>query len=720
MSTLDRAGVLTQPSLGTSLVVALAASFAHAQTGDSKPAPAAPRAPSDRPAPQEGDALSARGLKRNEPGALQGYTLLSPLQSRSTYLVDMQGQVVHEWKTQSGPGQSDYLLANGHLLRTARVEGETRFRGGGIGGRVQEWDWDGKLVWDYKISDERRHQHHDIEPLPNGNVLMIVWEAKTKEEALARGRDEKQLGEDGFWPDAILEVQPVLPDSGKIVWEWHAWDHLVQDRDPKKANYGNVAEHPELLDINADHRFDVPLTEEQKRVKEERERQMRASGYVGGGEDDEDAPRDRRRGGDAPKDGGTPSGGAKDAGSTGGARTEGAMPEGAKPDGTKPEGTKPEGTKPEGTKPEGTPAGGERATPRDGQGGGGRRARGGGPGGGADWMHTNAVDYDAMHDLIVISSHNTNELYVIDHGTTTAEAASHAGGKRGKGGDFLYRWGNPRAYGAGTAKDQQLFAQHDTRFIADGLPGAGHVMVFDNGQGRPDGEYSRVVELELPFDAAKGFTKGKGAAFGPKAPVWSYQDPERFFSHFISGADRLANGNTLICEGASGRVFEVTADKKIVWEFLNPLGGDLPMGGPGGGPGGGRFGPGRGRGPGSPGGDGSDGPPRRRERDGAPNGPDDGAPRDSGAPNDGPQGGERRGPPPGDGPDGRGDGPDGRDGNGPRGRGLPGGPPPFGGPGGGPGGRGGPQPYSLFRATRIPLDHPAVKGRFAPSTPTAK
>lgn len=235
-------------SILSALVVFAAASNAAAQGGPG------PGARDGGDAPRTSDAAKDRGLKRNEPGALQGYTLLSPLQSRSTYLVDMQGQVVHEWKTESGPGQSDYLLANGHLLRTARVEGETRFRGGGIGGRVQEFDWDGKLVWDYKISDEHHHQHHDIEPLPNGNVLMIVWESKTKEEALARGRDEAHVSDEGFWPDAILEVQPVLPDSGKVVWEWHVWDHLVQDRDAKKANYGKVAEHPELLDINADHR----------------------------------------------------------------------------------------------------------------------------------------------------------------------------------------------------------------------------------------------------------------------------------------------------------------------------------------------------------------------------------------------------------------------------------------------------------------------------------
>lgn len=65
-----------------------------------------------------------------------------------------------------------------------------------------------------------------------------------------------------------------------------------------------------------------------------------------------------------------------------------------------------------------------------------------------DWLHCNGVDYNPILDQVVISSHNTNEWYVIDHSTTTAQAASHSGGNSGKGGDFLYRWGNPAAYQA--------------------------------------------------------------------------------------------------------------------------------------------------------------------------------------------------------------------------------------------------------------------------------
>ena len=109
------------------------------------------------------------------------------------------------------------------------------------------------------------------------------------------------------------------------------------------------------------------------------------------------------------------------------------------------------------------------------------------------------------------------------------------------------------------------------------MPGAGHVTVFNNGRERPGGEYSSIEELVLPFDPARGFTREPGQAFGPAQPTWSYSDGERFFSFFISGCQRLPNGNTFICSGKQGRFFEVTSAKEIVWEFWNPYGGELEM-----------------------------------------------------------------------------------------------------------------------------------------------
>ena len=140
---------------------------------------------------------------------------------------------------------------------------------------------------------------------------------------------------------------------------------------------------------------------------------------------------------------------------------------------------------------------------------------------------------------------------------------------------MLWRWGNPETYGAGDETDRQLFAQHDATWVAGANPGELRLLLFNNGGGRPDGKYSSVDELILPFDHDHGFTHRPAEPFGPDEPVWTYSDRDGFFSAFISGAQRLANGNTLICSGAAGRLFEVSRDGRIVWDFYNPYGGDV-------------------------------------------------------------------------------------------------------------------------------------------------
>jgi hypothetical protein len=201
-----------------------------------------------------------------------------------------------------------------------------------------------------------------------------------------------------------------------------------------------------------------------------------------------------------------------------------------------------------------------------------------------DWTHTNCVSYNPELDQLMLCIHNFHEFWIIDHSTTTEEAKGHAGGKGGKGGDILYRWGNPRSYRAGTVKDQQLFAQHNAHWIPKGLPGAGHVLVFNNGSKRGDGSYSSVDEIVLPVDAKGRYERKEGAAYGPEKAIWSYTAPNKsdFYSGFLSGAQRQPNGNTLICSGADGIFFEVTPEKEMVWRYVNPVkGGPGGKGGPG-------------------------------------------------------------------------------------------------------------------------------------------
>ena len=196
-----------------------------------------------------------------------------------------------------------------------------------------------------------------------------------------------------------------------------------------------------------------------------------------------------------------------------------------------------------------------------------------------DVHHCNGIDYDAENDWIIISARSQNEVWLVDHSTTTAEAAGHTGGNRGRGGDLLWRWGNPEAYGRGTPADRKLFGQHDPRFIPDGFPGAGNITLFNNmvqvfqapTATHPLGGESAVIEIELPVDnTGTPFIDPVSNTYGPDAPVWSYSDPQTFYSPFVSGAQRLRNGNTLITQGMFRRIFEITPAGNVVWEYTDP------------------------------------------------------------------------------------------------------------------------------------------------------
>ena len=154
------------------------------------------------------------GLFRNSPQAFPGYTLFAPKHHTLIYLMDNQGQAVHQWKSQYEPGQSVYLLENGHLLHCCF----TRNRGftqGGEGGRLEEFDWEGNLVWEFEYSSDQYLSHHDVKPLPNGNVLMLAVEKKSYDDCLAAGFDPGMLRDEQLFPEFFIEVQPTRPKGGQ-------------------------------------------------------------------------------------------------------------------------------------------------------------------------------------------------------------------------------------------------------------------------------------------------------------------------------------------------------------------------------------------------------------------------------------------------------------------------------------------------------------------------
>jgi hypothetical protein len=189
-------------------------------------------------------------LNHNASRAFKGYTLLAPITTTMTYLIDNDGQVVNVWKANNPTGQVAMLLDDGSLLRTAAPQSQW-MQGGGAGGMIELYSWSGERLWQYTHLSPTARTHHDVEVLPNGNLLMLVWESHTREEAVAQGRLSNRLTENALWSERVIELKRTGATSGEIVWSWSSWDHMIQDVDPAKPNYGVVSEQPERIDINA-------------------------------------------------------------------------------------------------------------------------------------------------------------------------------------------------------------------------------------------------------------------------------------------------------------------------------------------------------------------------------------------------------------------------------------------------------------------------------------
>ena len=190
-----------------------------------------------------------------------------------------------------------------------------------------------------------------------------------------------------------------------------------------------------------------------------------------------------------------------------------------------------------------------------------------------EWLHANAIDYNPELDQIMLSPRNFSELWIIDHSADTEEARGHSGGNSGMGGDLLYRWGNPRAYGHGDADDQRLFWQHQTHWIHQGLPGEGNILVFNNGNEYTSYRrgYSSVDEI-VPFVDGYRYRRAPNSPYPPDIPKWTYasETPADFYAPIISGTQRLPNGNTLIVDGTAGVIFQVTPNGRTVWQYVIP------------------------------------------------------------------------------------------------------------------------------------------------------
>ena len=362
-----------------------------------------------------------------------GYALYANQNQNNAYLIDDEGDIAKSWSLPSSANYACALDDNVNFVYGAVNQGNT-LNGAAVGGKVVSIDSNNDIVWEFTYSSSTYVSHHDICLMPNGNVLLIAWEVKSAAEMEQAGYSSSG----SKWPDHIVEVQQ-NGNGGQVIWEWHMWDHFVQDHDASKDNYGVVADHPELFDMN----------------------------LVTGG--------------------------------------------------------------------------------------------GGPPGGGGDWFHVNGIDYNPELDQIVFSSRHLSEIYVIDHSTTTSEAATHAGGNAGMGGDILYRWGNPGNYDAPGSTIIPA-ATHDARWVKAGRPNAGYIQIFNN---EGNNGHSVVDAFNPPLNGYN-YDLTAGQAYLPATYDLRHECLED--SDGQSSSDRMSNGNVFI-NVADEYMYEVDDQDNVVWQY---------------------------------------------------------------------------------------------------------------------------------------------------------
>ena len=160
------------------------------------------------------------GLFSTTPDVSPGYTLFGPVFSTNSYLIDNCGDLQYMWGSQYYPGGMTQLTDDGTLIRSCAYANNSPIAAGGAGGRIEAIQPDQQLAWSVNLSNDTLRQHHDFEPLPNGNFLIVIWELRTEQEALDAGRDPALVGGSGLWPDFIMEYNPT---TDAVDWEWHSW-----------------------------------------------------------------------------------------------------------------------------------------------------------------------------------------------------------------------------------------------------------------------------------------------------------------------------------------------------------------------------------------------------------------------------------------------------------------------------------------------------------------
>ena len=348
----------------------------------------------------------------------EGIVLLSDYEYDTAVLVDVDSEIINQWQISSLI--KSYLNSDSSLYSFSRVNNNDFL--------IKLIDWDGNNLWTYLLENDVCRLHHEQEILPNGNILCLCRETITSQQNI--------FFEGDLDIDKIIEIEPIGNNEVNIIWEWHFYDHLVQDSNVDSPEYGNLSLNPQLLNINAHNNYN-------------------------------------------------------------------------------------------------------------------------------DYTHINCIDFNPGLNQIIMSSRSLNEIYIIDHSTTTEEASGNSGGVYNLGGDILYRWGNPLNYNRGDISDKKLFSPHGVNWIENNSLGGGNILLFNNNHS--DGS-SAVIEFQPPVSNNGFYPLINDEPYGPYDFIWVYQSD--FHSQNHSGAFRLPNGNTFITSFGDNRVFEVDHEGIIEWEYI--------------------------------------------------------------------------------------------------------------------------------------------------------
>jgi len=353
-----------------------------------------------------------------------GLVLISDFTTESVVLIDIDNSIVNSWEINDFDFFRSYLTSDSILVAISKFNNIPV---------LQKYTWDGIVLWTYMFEVGECIMHHEQAILPNGNILAICKETISAGENIYFNED--------IVIDKIIEIEPVENNQANIIWEWRFYDHLIQDYNSEIPNYGNIANNPQLFNINAYNSL-------------------------------------------------------------------------------------------------------------------------------GDFTHLNCVDFNAELNQIVFSSRALNEVFIIDHSTTTEEAKSHIGGIYGKGGDFLYRRGNPINYNRGDFGDQKLHAPHAVNWINSDYPGGGNILLYDNGY---DDVISAIIEFQPPILSNGSYFLNEYESYEPNEYTWINYSSD-YFSLSHSGAFRMPNGNTLVTSFGipplyENNIFEIDNNGVVHWEY---------------------------------------------------------------------------------------------------------------------------------------------------------